>query len=110
VTYDGEWRNGKRCGRGKKFFGDGQYFLGTFHNDAMWGEGVLFYENGAPAFVGEYRNDKRNGEGVAYDIGGEVVEKGFYVNDVCVISAMERYRVCYKQLILHYVTGLAVAR
>ena len=94
VVYDGEWRNGKRCGMGKKFFGDGQYFQGMFHDDAMWGEGVLFYENGAPAFVGEYRNDKRNGEGVAYDIGGAVVEKGFYVNDVCVISAMERCRVC----------------
>ena len=80
VLYEGEWRNGVRCGYGRCYFGNGEFYCGMFHDNMMNGKGTYYYATGQPRFVGEFRNDKRNGEGTEYDIHGAILEQGFYVN------------------------------
>ena len=40
-TYEGEWINNKKNGRGKLFYEDGDYYDGNFVNDKRHGIGMV---------------------------------------------------------------------
>ena len=85
VDFEGEYKNGKRNGKGKEYFND--YTIKLFGNDFnentikfegnyldghREGEGIEYFENGKIKFKGEFTKGKRkNGKG--YNIKGEVV-------------------------------------
>ncbi len=58
--YEGEWRNGKRDGRGVEFYADGEKkYVGNFKNGKYEGNGSFFYKNG-DKYVGKYKNGFMN--------------------------------------------------
>lgn len=58
--YEGEWRNGKRDGRGVEFYADGEKkYVGNFKNGKYEGNGTFFYKNG-DKYVGKYKNGLMN--------------------------------------------------
>lgn len=44
--YDGEWRSGKREGKGILLFPNGDKYQGEFRDDQVEGKGILFQMNG----------------------------------------------------------------
>ena len=77
--YEGEWRNGKRDGRGVEFYADGEKkFVGNFKNGKYEGNGSFFYKNG-DKYVGKYKN------GVMND------EKGYFIfnNNIRLVARVE---------------------
>ncbi len=77
--YEGEWRNGKRDGRGVEFYADGEKkYVGNFKNGKYEGNGSFFYKNG-DKYVGKYKN------GVMND------EKGYFIfnNNVRLVARVE---------------------
>ena len=77
--YEGEWRSGKRDGRGVEFYADGEKkYVGNFKNGKYEGNGSFFYKNG-DKYVGKYKN------GVMND------EKGYFIfnNNVRLVARVE---------------------
>jgi hypothetical protein len=60
--YDGEFMNGRRCGRGKYTFSNGDVYEGLWKNDVREGRGILRYANG-DVYEGMWSNDVRCGLG-----------------------------------------------
>ena len=60
MCFEGEYRNGKRNGKGKEF------------NCEYYGYILLF--------EGEYKSGKRNGKGKEYDSNGFLIYEGEYLN------------------------------
>ena len=60
---EGHWMHGKMHGFGRKIFKDGDYFLGTFRNGKLDGEGYLecFQKS---SYSGGFANDLKEGYGV----------------------------------------------
>ena len=44
--YDGEYKNGKREGKGTYTFSDGKKYIGSFKNGKMHGQGILTSSSG----------------------------------------------------------------
>ena len=77
--YEGEWRNGKRDGRGVEFYADGEKkYVGNFKNGKYEGNGTYFYKNG-DKYVGKYKN------GAMYD------DKGYFIfnNNIRLVVRVE---------------------
>jgi hypothetical protein len=77
--YEGEWRNGKRDGRGVEFYADGEKkYVGNFKNGKYDGNGSFFYKNG-DKYVGKYKNGAMNDE------------KGYFIfnNNVRLVARIE---------------------
>ena len=60
--YEGEWRNNKRTGRGTYTWPNGNRYEGEWRNNKRIGRGTLTWSNGN-RYVGEFRNDERTGQG-----------------------------------------------
>ena len=45
-TYEGQWKNEKREGKGRQQYKDGRIFDGDFKNDKMNGAGIMRSGNG----------------------------------------------------------------
>lgn len=50
--FEGFIINGVKEGFGKLSYPEGPYYLGNFQNDKMHGMGVLYYDEGKPAYDG----------------------------------------------------------
>lgn len=77
--YEGEWRNGKRDGRGVEFYADGEKkYVGNFKNGKYEGNGTFFYKNG-DKYVGKYKNGSMNDE------------KGYFIfnNNIRLVARVE---------------------
>lgn len=77
--YEGEWRNGKREGRGVEFYADGEKkYVGNFKNGKYEGNGSFFYKNG-DKYVGKYKNGLMNDE------------KGYFIfnNNIRLVARVE---------------------
>jgi len=61
-SYEGEYRNGARHGRGSYTWKDGRVYEGSFINDKRHGSGVCKWPNGA-VYDGEYFEGCREGHG-----------------------------------------------
>ncbi len=58
--YEGEWRNGKREGRGVEYYSDGEKkYVGNFLNGKFHGNGTYFFKNG-DKYVGKFKNGLMN--------------------------------------------------
>lgn len=77
--YEGEWRNGKRDGRGVEFYADGEKkYVGNFRNGKYEGNGSYFYKNG-DKYVGKYKNGSMNDD------------KGYFIfnNNIRLVARVE---------------------
>ncbi|MER0440783.1 hypothetical protein [Emticicia sp. W12TSBA100-4] len=77
--YEGEWRNGKRDGRGVEFYSDGEKkYVGNFKNGKYEGNGTFFYKNG-DKYVGKYKNGFMNDD------------KGYFIfnNNIRLVARVE---------------------
>jgi len=61
-VYEGEYRDGKKNGRGVLVWADGDRYDGEWKDSKMHGRGKFSDENGV--YEGEYRDGKKNGSGV----------------------------------------------
>lgn len=61
-TYDGEYKDGKRHGRGKMVFKDGSKYDGDWKADNFEGQGEFTWPSGA-VYNGSFKNGQREGEG-----------------------------------------------
>ena len=77
--YEGEWRNGKRDGRGVEFYADGEKkYVGNFKNGKYEGNGSFFHKNG-DKYVGKYKNGSMNDD------------KGYFIfnNNIRLVARVE---------------------
>ena len=86
VDFEGEYKRGKRNGKGKEYFNNNALdlfrikdfnentikFEGNYLDGEREGEGIEYFKNGKVSFKGEYtKGKKKNGKG--FNIKGEVV-------------------------------------
>ncbi len=77
--YEGEWKNGKRDGRGVEFYADGEKkYVGNFKNGKYEGNGTFFHKNG-DKYVGKYKNGTMNDD------------KGYFIfnNNIRLVARVE---------------------
>ena len=68
--YTGGFVNDKYCSLNAKYaFDDGGYYCGSFKNDAFYGEGTYYYNNGQLCFTGLWQNNLMNSGKYYYDSG-----------------------------------------
>lgn len=63
LTYEGEWKEGLRCGQGLQSWADGSSFDGAWDNDVPHGKGKMVYED-ASTYSGDWVEGVRSGSGV----------------------------------------------
>jgi S1-C subfamily serine protease len=78
-TFEGEYVNGIREGKGKFTHKDGTVREGTFVNGQMTGKGTMTAEDGQK-YEGEFINYRMHGQGITYFPNGSKFE-GFFVSD-----------------------------
>lgn len=68
ATYEGEFRAGRKHGKGIKSWSDGERYEGDFVDDAKQGVGTYVWGRETPwageRYIGQYRADMRHGHGV----------------------------------------------
>jgi hypothetical protein len=77
--YNGEIKDDKANGKGKKIYKNGDIYEGEFLNDELHGKGKKIYQNG-DIYVGEFKNDKLHGKGILTQKNAKYVgewEKGY---------------------------------
>ena len=74
-TYEGEWRDNKRDGRGVWRDCNGDVYEGEYKSNRKEGKGVIRYPTGS-SYEGEFRNDKLHGKGVYKNACGNVLKRG----------------------------------
>jgi hypothetical protein len=77
--YDGEWKDDKREGQGKMIQTDGTTFEGQWKDNHLNGEGIIVWANGRK-YIGNLINDQKNGKGVTYAADGSKEYEGAYYN------------------------------
>lgn len=65
AVYYGQWKDGKREGRGRQVWKDGTFYEGYWAQDMANGEGRLIQPVG-DVYEGEWVNDKAQGRGVYF--------------------------------------------
>ena len=76
--YEGEFKNGKREGKGIMYYNSGNRYEGEFKNGKFEGRGIYYYRDG-DRYEGEYKNGKKDGKGIYYYNNGDR-EMGDYAN------------------------------
>ena len=84
VSYEGEFENGNRCGKGVHYLRSGNRYEGEFKDGTYHGQGTFFYKQGS--WSGEWKNGKTwKGKGLIlfYDKDGRTTGQfynGYVVN------------------------------
>ena len=81
--YVGQVVNGKKEGKGIRYWNDGDRYEGDWKNDKKEGKGIYYYNNEpwkGDRYEGDYKNDKAEGKGIYYYKNGNRYE-GDYKND-----------------------------
>lgn len=78
-TYEGEYKNGIREGKGKFSHADGSVKTGTFVNGQLMGRGIAETEDGH-RYEGEFINYRLHGKGKLEFANGSIFE-GYFVSD-----------------------------
>ena len=76
ANYVGEYKDGKRNGRGAYTFASGEKYVGEFKDGEYHGQGTHTFLNGNK-YVGEFKDDKRNGQGTYTFANGNKYVGGF---------------------------------
>jgi hypothetical protein len=63
TTYDGEWKDNKKSGKGVKTLPDGTTYDGEWKDDTRSGKGVETWLSGT-TYDGEWKDGKKHGKGV----------------------------------------------
>jgi hypothetical protein len=79
-SYEGEWKDGKKHGKGLYKSLDGYSYDGEWKNSKMDGQGVYKYPNG-DFYRGEWKDNDRNGMGMYYDHSNGAKFEGQWLND-----------------------------
>ena len=91
VTYNGDWKNGKREGFGMSLSVDGDYleYDGDWKDDKRNGTGKSYFFKFQPgtvdqpvAYEGEWRDNLKWGQGTSYDEEGTIVYQGEWEDGV----------------------------
>ena len=61
--YSGEFKKGKREGKGEIYYPDNEKYVGTLKNDKREGIGIYYFSNGS-SWKGKFVNDMKNGIGL----------------------------------------------
>ena len=80
AIYIGQWKDGKRHGRGTQIWPNGARFEGHWKNDKAQGKGRFIHENG-DVYEGDFVNDRANGKGVFIHTNG-VKYEGEWLEDL----------------------------
>jgi len=78
-TYEGEWKDDKKNGFGKKIYKDGSFYEGGWKDDKMDGSGTIV-DNAGNKYVGFFVADERDGKGVVFDKKGDKIYECNYKN------------------------------
>lgn len=78
--YEGEFRSGKKNGRGVYIYADGSMYEGEFVNDNFHGKGKYVFADGE-TYEGDFKDDVFCGSGVYHFAEGDVYS-GEYVGDI----------------------------
>jgi len=80
-TYEGDWLDGRKHGRGTLVFNDedGEQYEGGWNNDLREGYGRVTWKNGT-GYEGEWKNSRMNGKGTYWWPNGDRYE-GDWLND-----------------------------
>mgnify|MGYP000878675882 FL=1 len=73
AIYIGQWKNGKKHGRGEQIWPDGTYHKGYWRNGVAKGKGRLIHANGN-VYEGDWHTDKAHGFGVFARTDGSLYE------------------------------------
>ena len=68
-VYQGQYKKGKRHGKGKQIWSDSTYYEGTWYNDMADGYGFLIHDTG-DYYIGEWKEEKAHGYGEYTSIDG----------------------------------------
>lgn len=77
--YIGDFKTGKRSGRGKYLYADGDWYEGDFIDGLFNGVGTMSYKDGSK-YSGGYKKGLRNGKG-KYTYANGTIEEGDFEND-----------------------------
>ena len=81
LIFEGDYKNGKRTGKGKEYDINGNLiFEGDYKDGKRNGKGKEYNNRGDLMYEGEYLNGEKHGEGKEYDCNGELIFEGEYVN------------------------------
>lgn len=78
--YTGEFADGQRHGQGTYTFPDGESYVGEWREGKRHGVGTNIFPDGE-RYVGEWRQGDRHGQGVAYRADGAVLRSGRWADD-----------------------------
>jgi hypothetical protein len=70
ARYEGNYKDGLRCGFGKMTFPSGDTYEGEWQDNKMSGEGTYWYKKSNDIYSGAWANNKKNGEG-RYEFGAD---------------------------------------
>lgn len=76
TKYCGEFKSGKKCGRGRQINVEGDIYEGEFFNDKMQGQGKLKRSNGT-IYKGGFINNLEDGEGSLEHMGKVIYQGSF---------------------------------
>jgi hypothetical protein len=80
AKYVGEWRDGRRNGKGTYTFSTGDIYLGEFKDGKFDGNGTYKYKSGQ-RYVGEFKDGKFNGNGILYAADESISSSGIWADD-----------------------------
>ena len=88
-NYIGEWKNGKRNGKGKLYDKNGHLLYdGDWINDKKEGFGKKIEDDNIYCILG-YKNDFPTGEAIRYNNDGKIIFKGNYIYDKSAFKQLE---------------------
>ena len=78
IKYVGNYKDGKRHGQGTYTFANGEKYVGNFKDDKKHGQGTFTWPDG-DKYVGNYKNDSPHGLGT-YTFANGFKQTGFFMN------------------------------
>ncbi|XP_061115104.1 MORN repeat-containing protein 1-like [Conger conger] len=72
--YEGEWKMGKKHGRGKLLMKDGSFYEGEFVKGEIEGNGLRYWAHSGDSYSGQFKHGELHGSGVMRSAGGKKFE------------------------------------
>jgi hypothetical protein len=87
VSYNGNFKDGKRSGKGKLVWKDGSKYMGDFEKDLRNGFGVYTYskEDAEDCYEGHWKDQKKSGKGRLIWKNG-TRQEGIFLNDSFILG------------------------
>ena len=80
IYYSGDWAKDKKNGKGTLYYGKLDFYDGSWENNEKQGIGQI-YKNGKLIFEGTWVKDIKNGRGMSYDENGMKTYEGQWLNN-----------------------------